>query len=352
VIGPEDAPLLRAAAGVITTGGGILSHAGLIALEMGKPSLLLRGRWLHEAPAAQSLRLRRTEYRERRERVGRFDVACWELVREREEYLREGDLIAIDADEGVVRLLGQDRVALALHHGLEDLGLAARRLAGAATDAQVMELRGRLLRALHGLRKLLRELDAPWLAHHAVRQLLSAEADATATPASAERRELLQILFDNPHVGTAAAAAAAAATGESVARLTALEEQARCTIPVLTRPLEIVFLRHTLVRLAAGLHATRRIHTLDTAAEALLEAAADIDRQVAARLATLRDLLGQQADRWRHDPANAWRVRHLLPQLDTIDRVLDQPHRAGIDRLPAAPGSVARDDVADSFRRT
>jgi hypothetical protein len=332
VVRPEDGPLLRRSAGVVTTGGGILSHAALLALEMRKPSLLLRGTWHGQGGASQSLRLVRSEYCERRVRIGDYDVVCWELVREHEEHVREGDLVAIDADEGTLRLLGQDRVALALHHGLLDLEAVAEQLAGAQNEATVLELRGAMLRIMHGLRRLLQQLDAPSLAHHAARQLLSLQSEATAPSASSSRRELLQILLANPLVGSAAAAAATAAGSEMMGRLKALAEQARWTIPTLVRPLEVVFLRHAVLRLAMALRALHEVHG-STAGDVEIDEIADaVDDLAARRLREVHALLSGELQRYSTEPHDCWRTQHLLPQVSVIGRVLGR-------RLDPEPGA-------------
>jgi hypothetical protein len=349
VVRPEDAPLLRRSAGVVTTGGGILSHAALLALEMRKPSLLLRGEWHGEGGAPQSLRLVRSEYCERRVCIGDYDVACWELVREHEEHVREGDLVAIDADEGTLRLLGQDRAALALHHGLLDLAAVTDQLAGALNEATVLELRGALLRIMHGLRRLLRQLDAPSLAHHAARELLALQSDATAPAASSSRRELLQVLLANPLVGSVAAAAADAAGSEMIGRLKALAEQARCTIPALVRPLEVIFLRHAVLRLATALRAVHEVHGATTGGPDIKEIADAVDDLAARRLGEVHVLLVGELQRCGTEPHDCWRRQHLLPQVSVIQRVLgrrlDQEPGAWAD-APSLP-SPGADGVAD-----
>ena len=42
---PKDAPCLLSVAAVVATGGGILSHLGLLAVESGKPAVIVNGRW-------------------------------------------------------------------------------------------------------------------------------------------------------------------------------------------------------------------------------------------------------------------------------------------------------------------
>ncbi|HEX7580481.1 MAG TPA: PEP-utilizing enzyme, partial [Thermoanaerobaculia bacterium] len=61
---PEDGPLLLGSAGVVSTGGGVLSHAGLLAMQYGKPALVTGGRWEETPGAAPTVICRRTEFEE------------------------------------------------------------------------------------------------------------------------------------------------------------------------------------------------------------------------------------------------------------------------------------------------
>jgi hypothetical protein len=359
VVRAEDGPLLKAANAVVTTGGGILSHAALLALELRKPSLLLRGRWHTDGVGTRTLLLTRTEFSERRVRIGAYDVVCRDIAREHEEALCDGDLAVVDADEGTFRLLGRDHGALALHHGLTDLEHIARQLADMSDDARVLELRGRLLRTMHGLRRQVVRLADPGLAHYVARQLLATPPEPTAPAAGPQRRELLRLLLENPTVGTAAADAATAAVTEMSGRFRELSDAASSTIPHLARPLEIVFLHHAVARLAAALRGLRMIHGDGAPVDESADVAATVDVLAAARLRELRGNIAARLETCRTDGGGAAVEPHLAAQLRVIEAVLDGARRdvahsaAGATDLPGwsaqpprlAGGSLRRRNV-------
>ncbi|MCX6552010.1 MAG: PEP-utilizing enzyme, partial [Acidobacteria bacterium] len=63
---PADAPYLSSSAAIVATGGGILSHLGLLAVEAGTPAIIVDGAWTTTASgeAALAFRIDRHETRE------------------------------------------------------------------------------------------------------------------------------------------------------------------------------------------------------------------------------------------------------------------------------------------------
>ena len=155
---PADAPFLLRAAGVVSTGGGVLSHAGLLAMQFGRPALVAGGRWEEVAGETPSVVCLRVEADEVTVRADLLRVVENRNRREREDRIREGDLLTVDADAGLLGILGRDRDALALHDGLRQLVSAAQRLPAATSDDEILVLRGRRLRARHQLERLLARL--------------------------------------------------------------------------------------------------------------------------------------------------------------------------------------------------
>jgi phosphohistidine swiveling domain-containing protein len=170
---PEDNTFLYHARGIVSTGGGILSHAGLIATQFRKPALIVSGQWQREPDGSATLLYRTPEYREERREVEGSEVVLFRDWREREHRLREGDLVVLDAVQGTLRVLGQERDALALDEELWRLGEAERRLRRAACAPEVLALRGHRVRAAHQIRGILARLTDPVLARHAAHELVS-----------------------------------------------------------------------------------------------------------------------------------------------------------------------------------
>lgn len=196
-VSPEDTTSLYHAAGVVSTGGGVLSHAGLIAIQFHKPALIVSGRWRVEDDGARTLIYQVPEYHEEERVVGGLPVSIRKRLREREHLLREGDLVILDATLGTLRVLGHDHQALALHDGLRNLGKAIHRLEHASGDQEVLALRGRRIRARHQLEKLLAQLTEPVLARWAVHELLLGGLVPSTGGGHADRELLLQLLLHN-----------------------------------------------------------------------------------------------------------------------------------------------------------
>ena len=168
---PEDNTFLYHARGIVSTGGGILSHAGLIATQFRKPALIVSGQWLREPDGSSTLLYRTPEYREEQRAVFGGEIVLFHDWREREHRLREGDLVVLDAVQGTLRVLGQEPDALTLEEELWRLGEAGRRLRRAADAPELLALRGHRVRAAHQIRRILSRLVDPVLARHAAHEL-------------------------------------------------------------------------------------------------------------------------------------------------------------------------------------
>jgi len=346
VVGPEDAPQLRRAAAVVSTGGGILSHMGLIALELGKPSVIVAGRWREEGGRPAELLVRCTEYRETVHETAGLPVTRREDFREHEEAVRDGDLVVVDGDAGTLRLLGRDRDALALHRELRLLARTSRALADTADEATALVLRGRLLGAMHQLEKLLARIDRPALAQHAVAELFSDDFAVAGRAGATERCRLLARLARNPALAEAARAARERYTAELQHRLGRLCDELRVALPSLDSPLEILHLRLAVVR------ARERLRELADACGPAAAAAEDdgaalaLDALVAERLGEIRAAAVLQATSLA--PSDRWMLRHLLERIGWIDAVLP-PLDDAADLAPLRRQSVAAD--ADALAR-
>jgi phosphohistidine swiveling domain-containing protein len=336
---PEDNTFLYHARGVVSTGGGILSHAGLIATQFHKPALVVSGRWQREPDASSTLLYRTPEYREERRDAGGVEVVLYRDWHEREHGLREGDLVVLDAVEGTLRVLGQERDALALEEELWRLGEAGRRLGRAADAPELLALRGHRVRAAHQIRKILSRLADPVLARHAAHELVSGEALA-GEAAGHDRAELLSLLLRNPGVGGAARDYLVALLRELRARHAALADEAVRRLPtaasiheVLARRLSTRCLGEAVEEAAGSLHACG---VEPPGAEA--SGAADVDPLAAGRL---RDLRAARRRELSDLPAGAARRRHLLREIERLDLLLCG---AGEDEERRAREHLAEED--------
>lgn len=327
---PEDNTFLYHAAAIVSTGGGILSHAGLIAAQFHKPALIISGEWQQESDGNPILRYHTLEYREEEREARGLRVWIREDLREREHVLREGDLVVVDAGEGTMQVLGQDRDALSLHEGFRQFAKANQLLSRASAGPEILSFRGRRLRARHQIEKILLRLADPVLTCHAVRELLAGERLAPREGNRDEIVHLLSLVLNNPRVGPAAREHLLRLTGELERRYEVRRKKALAQIPGSPDLWEILILRLDLLRLqrarqgaaaslaGCGIPAPspgdEEIAEIDRMARQRLK---EMRREIAARISNLPEREGENARR-----------RHLLRQLGRIDELLDTPPEA------------------------
>jgi hypothetical protein len=258
-IGPGDYAALATAVAAVSTGGGTLSHIGLLALELGKPSVIVQGRWRRQGGEERVLVLDRTEVSQRSGRVRSLAVRCWARVRQHEVEVREGDLVVVDSGTSTFDVLGSDRDALVLHQGIRDLEATSREVAAARDDAALLPARGRLLRIMHQLERALSRVRQPALVQYSVLELITAQSAPDAAQATPQRRRLLQTLCRSPAVGPSARAARDAAVDAMAEQLAAAIRTAEVQIPFLPGPLEVLFARLRVAGLRDGLEAVRAL---------------------------------------------------------------------------------------------
>lgn len=200
-IRPEDAPRMYRAAGIVSTGGGILSHAGLMAAQFRKPAMIIDGQWEMTAGGRTVLRYQCPEYDLAEENIGPWHVTMRQSLAMRTHTLEDGDLVELDTEEGLLHVLGHDRDALALHESLRQLWKSSGQLASSTSDADILVWRGRRLRARHLIEKTFARLRDPVLAGFAIRQLLLGRHGHIT---SADRASLILLLLNNTAVADVA----------------------------------------------------------------------------------------------------------------------------------------------------
>ena len=254
-LGPEDIPFLYRAAGVVSTSGGVLSHAGLIATQFHKPALVIEGRWHVQQDGSTTLLLVVPEYSEEDLDVAGLGVTLRLGLRDREVRMCEGDLLVLNASASRLRVLGQDRDTLALADELFQLGRAGRALMLASSDHDILTLRGERVRARHQLERLLSRIEDPVLARHAIRELLLGDALAGDGARPTDRATLVRALLGNRHVGAIARAFSRQTSRELARRAEVALRAALERIPSASSEVEVVMLRLEALRLDQSLGA-------------------------------------------------------------------------------------------------
>jgi len=321
---PQDNAFLYQAAGVVSTGGGILSHTGLVAAQFRKPALIIQGQWQSADDGSLTLLYRTSDYSEENREICGFAVSLYQHLHDKEHRLQEGDLVILDADEGVLRILGHDRDALALHEGIRQFGAASVFLTQAQDTTEILVLRGRRLQARHLIEKLLARLSDPALAYHALDELLLGEYLSGRGGGRSERARLLRLLLDNPLVGTAARARLREIVDDLDKQCRAVCDKAQRLITTAETPYEILLLRLQALRLdqtAANVACSLADCGFAVSQETTHDTAT-IDAAARTRLAELRARYVQKVIPAPEQPETVVPSRHLIRQIERLDLVL------------------------------
>ena len=336
-ITPEDNSYLYHSRGVVAIGGGILSHAGLIAVQFQKPSLIITARWQETTGTRPFLFYSTVEYQEEEQAVNGFTVTIRRDVHKRERRLLEGDLVVLNADDGTLRILGQDREVLSLHESICHFGEAGRRLARVDEEKEILVLRGRRLRARHQIEKLLTQLKDLLLAHHVVQELFVGKDLAGDGGTQNEKSRFLSLLLANRQVGNPCREFILEISRKLQRRYDDRSTESRLRLPQSNNPYEILSLRMQVLRLCRALEETSRsLQSCNLEPIPCDTSAADeISNLAHGRLQHLRDRLEQKIEQTVAVGQSDYRLRHLVRQIQRLDTVLDTPSqvRATADEL-------------------
>ena len=336
-ITPEDNSFLYHSTGVVSIGGGILSHAGLIAVQFHKPALIITGRW-QESPAGPPFLLYSTvEYQEEEKTTNGYQISIRRDVHKRERRLQEGDLVVLDADDGTLRILGQDREVLSLHESMRHFGEAGQRLARATEEKEILVLRGRRLRARHQIEKHLMQLKDLLLAHHVVQELFVGKDLAGDGGTQNEKSRFLALLLANRRVGDVCREFVFEISRNLQHRYAGRSAEGRQRIPLSNNPYEILSLRLQVLRLCQALQDTstslQSCNFEPVSCDA--SAASEITELARRRLRHLRETLEQDVNQTVAAGGTDCRLRHLVRQIQRLDTVLDTPEelRTSVDSI-------------------
>ncbi|MCU0251048.1 MAG: PEP-utilizing enzyme [Vicinamibacterales bacterium] len=316
---PRDAPCLLSVAAVVATGGGILSHLGLLAVESGTPAIIVDGRWETTARGATVLTCDTEDFDSRERHIGAYRLVERHHVREIGHEIHDGDLVVVDADQGTLTLLGSEPATLALHEALRQHAAACERLERAGDD-EVLVARGHHLRTRHQVEKAIARVTDPAVVRFAAQEILLAPAWAATDRALRDGVALLRQMTGREATAGAARTAMRDVTTRLAGRVREARAQAIRHIPmaatahdVLALRLSVLRLHDTLTRIAAALEEGGLDPGIVSAS-----GQRDLDVVACARLLGLRvDLARSLGDELR---AGGRRARQL--QLQRVEQVL------------------------------
>jgi len=321
---PEDNAFLYNSSGIISTGGGILSHAGLTAIQFWKPALIISGEWHHRSDGSLMLINHTFRYREEEKVAHNCRISIHSDVHKRDHTLQQGDLVVLDADEGNLQVLGQGRDALAFHEDFQNFDEATRRLTRTTDKKKILILRGRRIRSRHQIEKLLARLTTPMLSCHVVRELVMSDHLASDGGSQSEKAYLLSIILKNQAVGKVARDYLFWIFNDLKLRNNALMEEILQKIPSAVQSCEILSLRLKM------LHLRETVEGIFTALkdcgfkmiskDDLITT--DIDPTVKRRLCAFRETGARDVEEADSSDRVDFRLRHLVRQVERLDLIL------------------------------
>lgn len=336
-ITPEDNSFLYHSAGVVSIGGGILSHAGLIAVQFHKPALIISGRWQESSVGPPFLLYSTIEYEEEEKAINDYQVTIRRDVHKKERRLQEGDLVVLDADDGTLRVLGQDREVLSLHESIRHFGETGQRLARATEEKEILVLRGRRLRARHQIEKHLTQLKDLLLAHHVVHELFVGKDLAGDSGPQNEKGRFLSLLLANRRVGAPCREFIFEISRNLQHRYADRSAEGRQRLPLSDDPYEILSLRLQVLRLCHALQDTSTSLQSCNFEPVFCDTsvASEITEIAYNRLQRLRDTLVQTVSETVSAGRTDFRLRHLVRQIQRLDTVLETPPelRTSVDEI-------------------
>ena len=331
-IRPEDTTFLYYANGIISTGGGILSHAGLIAMQFRKPALIISGKWQTDSAGRSILLLKSTEFKIVHKKIKAYKVSIRTDLQEKEYVVREGDLLILDARSGNLRLLGQDSNILALHEGFRLYNSANEALAIVNNERDILNLRGRLLRARHQLENVLHRCSDPVIARYAIFEIMLNGPQSGINMRSADKFFLLSVLLRNSQVSDDARAYLMQIMIDMESGFTESVHKAFSDIPTSMYVFEILFLRLDII------HHMLAVESASKALEACgIEYARyetfnnqQLEKLVMARLAYLKRKILWKISHIIEKRADDYLLRHLIRQVDRIKIIFNTSQKKNL----------------------
>jgi pyruvate,water dikinase len=331
-ISPDENTILFHSAGIVATGGGILSHAGLIATQFNKPAIIISGKWKQESDGSLVLHYQTSEFQVEHKKVKGFNITLHYDLQEREYQMRDGDLVVLDANKGSLQVIGQERDTIALYEGLKSLGRINENLYNVNDVKEILVLRGKKLHIRHQIEKFLRRISEPVLARYAVQEIMVGNfLDGTkSTPE--ERAHILTLILQNDGIGNLAENYLSQTAGEIENKFISAYTKAEKNIPLAQYPFEVVMprlevfriyemIKNVIASLGTRLLKKIKIETKDTN---------DLNKISIIRLEELHSILIEKIHRLVGCIGKKEFLRHLFRQLTRINLLLNTPDREQI----------------------
>lgn len=351
-VGPGDNAFIYHSAGIVATGGGPLSHAGLIALQYHKPALIINGRWIKDENGRPALLCPVWEFEEHKQLSHGLTVITRDNISRRFTILREGDLAVLDADKSCFIMLGRDRDVLAIHEGLLLLTKTSHELTETANEGAALCLRGRRIQSLYKIEKHLSRIHEPDQIQYILSELLQSRLVSSRDIDQKDAILLLKRLMQKSNTGTAARKFLVQTMRDLDLRYRTIRESARRSIPHTDELPNLLSVRLEAHRLNLRLRRINKL-LLENGIESPVQAVADLKDIDSAALWRLQEMRVELIKTIRHgsgEPSAAVRLRHTLHHLDRLNKLTSTatPVEADIERLRAELKKTDKDNQVKS----
>jgi phosphohistidine swiveling domain-containing protein len=325
-IRPEDANLLLHAAGIVSTGGSVLSHASLLAMQYGIPSIMVKADITGAKSGTATLDFETPIADITVRRIDTMDVGTRRITGMKTDAVQDGDLVVLNADEGHIRILGQERDALALHEGFRLLNDAGRHGHEENDLTAVLAVRAQKLRSRHILEKVLDRLSSKALGDFAVEEISLGRSFAHV--AVEDRSHLLSRLLRNETLNESVRTRMLEITSTLSLRLETLCDNALSLIPESILGDEILNLRLRVIQAQAALDCARSMRQgcdLESGGNEPDDVATGrITKLSGKRLKQLRKQTVNALLKQNPDQPTAPGIRYRLRRIDWFDMVVGE----------------------------
>ena len=325
-VSPDENTILFHSNGIIATGGGILSHAGLIATQFHKPAIIISGKWKREAEGSLVLLYHTLEYQVEHKLEKGLNINIYYDIHEKEHEMRDGDLVVVDANEGSLEVLGQETDTIALFEGLKALGRTNEDTSRISDVKELLVLRGKKLHIRHKVEKIISRISEPLIAKFIIREILIGKFLEENKSTPEEKAFLIKLILQNDMVGMSAAYYLSQTAAEVEEKYIHNYKAAEKNIRHAQYPFEIVIPRLEVFRIYQTLKSiynslktaqlqTKTIETKETEY---------INRLSIDRLEKLRKQLREKVEKASGHVEKKEFLRHLFRQLKRVNLLLNE----------------------------
>lgn len=202
-ISPEDSAYIFNASGIISTSGGILSHAGIIANQFNKPAIIISGIWDYSKSGTRSLVYKTLKFKEEKDIRYGLNVLKRTQIREKENILNDEDIIILNGSEGAAVIFNKETVTC-IYENLRKLAEAYSKLYLLEDSSEILQLRGKILKYKHSLIKEFSKIEQNNILRYAVYEILVSDTLLKSGFPAEEKSLLLNELISNPFCGNEA----------------------------------------------------------------------------------------------------------------------------------------------------